>query len=91
MAVMEFTEYEGLPWEPVQSSNLSRVAFVPPEEDPHDGTLYVEFHSQKGLRAYQYTGVDPDVFGEMLEAESVGSFFNTMVKGRFETDRIAVR
>lgn len=61
--------------QPVSSSNLASVGY-----DPDSETLEVEF--KNGL-VYQYLNVPQIVVDQLLEAGSIGSFFNSQVKYAF--------
>lgn len=83
---IDYIQFEALPWVTVESSNLRRVAYVcaPGPEAEYDsavyGTLYVEFH---GGRSYRYRDVPLRTVDALLEAESVGGFFNTHIKAEY--------
>jgi hypothetical protein len=81
---MSAADYHALPWTPVESSNLSRVAFVPADGT---GVLYVEFGPG---RIYRYAEVPADLHQELLDAESVGSFFSSMIRDEYDTTRLIV-
>ncbi len=51
---------------PVQSSMLASVGY-----DPQKQILYVLFNSGT---AYEYHNVPPDVYQELLQAESIGQY-----------------
>jgi hypothetical protein len=57
---------------PVESSNIAAVGYSKKLE-----TLRVEFH--KG-REYEYYPVSPELHSELVNAESVGKFFNENIK-----------
>lgn len=61
----------------VESSNLEAVGF-------REDTLVVKF--KKGA-VYSYNGVDRSVFEDLLNAESVGKFFNANVRKAFPYKR----
>lgn len=61
-----------IPTEPVESSNLERVGY-----DRKTSTLRIVFH---GNRTYDYPMVPEREFQKLLEAESLGRFFNTRIK-----------
>ena len=65
---------------PVISSNLDAVGYNKQTE-----TLYIRFKSKK---VYSYERVPEYTFTELVEAESVGKFFNQFIKNQFVT-RIA--
>lgn len=81
---MSTADYQALPWTPVESSNLSRVAFL---DDPENGTLYVEFSPG---RIYQYAEVPADLYQELLDAESAGKFFSSQIRDEYDTTRLIV-
>lgn len=60
---------------PVVSGNLKAVGY-----DPATQTMDVQFAS---TRVYRYSGVPPEVHKEMVEAESVGSYFSRNVRNKF--------
>lgn len=57
-------------WVDVQSSNLKRVKYFM-------DTLYVEFHSGA---IYRYHEVPAYVYEALLKADSIGKFFNKIIK-----------
>lgn len=85
---MKLSEYDGLPWVEVESSNLRRVAWVQVGSEAELGTLWVEF---KTGRAYRYENVEKAMLDKMVEAESVGRFFNAFIKanpGAYPVERV---
>lgn len=66
--------------EAVTSSNLVSVGY-----DQSSSTLEIEF---KDGRLYQYFGVPPNVFRELVSAPSVGQFFHQNVRGRYTYARL---
>lgn len=64
--------------EPVISESLKGVGY-------EDGTLEVEFTTGT---VYQYFDVPERVFGELMAAESKGSFFNRQIRDRFRYARV---
>ena len=65
---------------PVVSSNIASVGY-----DAAQLLLEVEF---KGSGVYQYPGVSPEVFRQLVEAESVGSFFAKNIRGRYQGKKL---
>jgi hypothetical protein len=61
--------------QPVDSSVIARIGYDEKAEE-----AYVEFHSSN---VYVYSGMSPGVFVEFAEAESKGTFLNTVIKPRF--------
>lgn len=64
----------------VQSSNIKGVGY-----DPDAQELVVEFN--KGGR-YKYKGVPPHVYAQLLEADSVGRYFATEIRNKYETEKL---
>jgi hypothetical protein len=67
---------------PVRSTMATAIGYDSDEE-----ILQVEF---KNGSVYQYSGVDEDTWEDLHAADSIGSFFNTEIKGRFESERIDI-
>lgn len=63
-------------WQQLESSNLKRCAY-----DIETETLQIQFHSGK---VYSYQGVPASVYNGLLEASSVGQYFNSNIKGVYE-------
>jgi hypothetical protein len=59
----------------VESTTLARVAYDDVRE-----LLRLEFRSRA---IYQYSGVSPAVHQALLQAPSMGSYFNRVIRGRF--------
>ena len=66
----------------VNSSNLSRVG-----HDANENILIVEF--KNGIM-YQYNGVTEDVYSNLMNAPSVGKFFNMHIKNRYTYNKIKI-
>jgi len=66
----------------VQSSNLSGIGY-----DPTDSILFVQF---KNGGIYRYFGVPSDVYETLMSSSSKGNYFNTMVRGKFESEKIDI-
>jgi hypothetical protein len=56
----------------VKSTNVDSVGY-----DPETKTLQVQFKSG-GI--YQYAGVQPEMYADLLEAESIGRFVSQVVR-----------
>ena len=67
--------------QPVDSSNLSSVGY-----DADAETLEVEFHDGS---VYQYFGVPSATHQSLLQAPSVGSYFNSHVRDSFDHRRLS--
>ena len=58
---------------PVESSAIRAIGYA-------GGTLVVEFHSG---RVYDHPGVPYPVFLELLNARSIGAYYNQHIQGRY--------
>ncbi|MEH1767201.1 KTSC domain-containing protein [Nostoc sp.] len=65
---------------PVVSSMAMAVGY-----DRNKQILQVEFQSGA---VYQYLGVDEDTWEDLHSSDSIGSFFNQKIKGRYDCDRL---
>lgn len=65
---------------PVVSSMAMAVGY-----DRNEQILQVEFQSGA---VYQYLGVDADTWEDLHSSDSIGSFFNQEIKGRYDCDRL---
>ena len=66
--------------QPVKSSNIKSVGY---EEDTE--TLEIEFASGG---VYQYAGVPYEAYKAFLQAGSLGQWFQTNIRGRFDFKRM---
>jgi len=66
--------------EPVDSSNIESIGY-----DAAECILEVEF---KGGSVYRYKGVPQELYAELCEAGSAGSFIHRLIKNVFECERI---
>ena len=66
--------------EPVYSSNLAAVGY-----DPNSETLEVEF---KNGRVYEYYNVPSFVHERLMQANSMGQFFNAEIRDAFACSQI---
>ncbi len=66
--------------EPVESSNLAAVGY-----DPLTHTLELEFRNG---RVYQYYDVPEDLFLELMDAPSQGTYFNKRIRDQYEYKQI---
>ena len=64
----------------VESSNLASIGY-----DEKTKTLEIEFHSG-GI--YEYDDVEKEVFEELMNAESHGRYFMSMIRGAYSDSRI---
>jgi hypothetical protein len=65
---------------PVRSSNVYSVGY-----DPTRQTLEVEFHDGS---VYQYYGVPRDVYLDLVNSPSIGSFLARFIKDEYDYERI---
>lgn len=67
----------------VQSSNIARVG--------HEGlTARVEFKSRLGgiSSIWEYEGMTESAFQRWMEADSIGSYFQAHVRGKYESRKV---
>ena len=64
----------------VESSNIASVGY-----DQLDGILEIEFNSGA---IYQYEKVPIRVYDVMMKADSVGKYFNTHIKSKYNYRRV---
>jgi hypothetical protein len=70
-----YTEETQMNMIPVNSSNLSAVGY-----DKSTMTMHIRF---KSGRLYAYYDVPESVYQKLMNAESHGSYFNSMIRGAF--------
>lgn len=63
---------------PVNSSNLAYIGW-------QDNVLYITF--KKGDN-YRYDGVPEEVFKELKESTSIGSYYHSNIKGKYTSSKI---
>lgn len=66
--------------QPVSSSNVAEVGY-----DENQRIMEVLFRSGT---LYQYFDVPPQIYAELMQSSSVGSYLNSNVKGQFRYARI---
>ena len=64
----------------VNSSNLSAVGY-----DSETGVMHIRFNSG---RLYAYYNVPENVYHELMNAASLGSYFNSFIKGCYGDTKI---
>jgi hypothetical protein len=79
--VLTPTQVESLPWIGVDSTNIARVAY-------RGSDLFVQFNSGA---LYRYQGVESEKAKRLIEANSVGSMFNKVIKDRHSYTQAIVR
>jgi KTSC domain len=65
---------------PVHSSMANALGY-----DEENQILQVEFNSGE---VYQYTGVEPEIWEDLQETESIGKYFNHEIKGNYQSERV---
>ena len=65
----------------VQSSALNSVGY-----DPGAKILELEFRSNGGV--WQYSGFSQAAFKKFMNAESLGNFFVTRIKGKYPESKV---
>ena len=65
----------------VQSSALEQVSY---DESGH--TLRARFRETG--RTYVYRGVPRDLYDQLIHAESIGAYFNTYIRDRFDYEEL---
>ena len=74
------TEKTDIEMTQVVSSNVAAIGY-----DHDENVLVVEFH---GGATYRYQNVPENVYEGMKEAESIGKFLNSQVKGVYEYEKV---
>lgn len=64
----------------VSSSNVESIGY-----DPDSSTLEVEF---KNGSVYQYFDVPEQIFNDLINAGSIGSYLASVVKGTYRYSRV---
>jgi hypothetical protein len=64
----------GFKFKKVESSNLDEVAY-----DKKSKALRVKFKNQD---LYEFEPISKEVYKELMEAESIGSYFNKNIRGK---------
>lgn len=65
---------------PVKSTNVQSVGY-----DQQQRHLEVKF---RGGTHYRYFNVPQDVYDDLMGSESVGQAFHTLIKGKFEHEKL---
>jgi hypothetical protein len=65
---------------PVDSSNLSAVGY-----DSTTKIMHIRFNSG---RLYAYYNVPESIYRELMNAESLGRYFNSLIKGFYDDTKI---
>lgn len=67
--------------QPVESSSLQSVGY-----DVTNQVLEIQFRTG---RVYRYFGVPPDVYSSLMQASSLGAFFNASIRDQYAFERVA--
>ena len=62
----------------VKSSNIAEVGY-------EHGTLQVKFNNGG---VFNYEGVEPKQYAAMMEADSIGKFLHSNIKGKHECEKV---
>ena len=54
-----------------------------------EGTKILEIEFQTGL-VYQYSGVTPKVYRDLMHSDEIGKYFSEKVRPRFQTKQVLV-
>jgi len=68
--------------QPVKSRILRSVGY-------DDSTKIMEIEFQNGL-VYQYTGVPPKIYADLMHAGEIGKYFSEKVRPKFQTKQVVV-
>jgi len=71
---------KNIPMFPVESKNIKAVGY-----NANTRTLRIQF---KQGAFYDYFGVPPEIFQQLMVAVSKGTFFGSAIKGKFEFNKI---
>jgi len=66
--------------QPVSSSNVAEIGY-----DENQRIMEVLFQSGT---IYQYFDVPPQIYAELMQSSSVGSYLNSNIKGNFRYARV---
>ena len=69
----------------VVSGNIAEVGFEITDKEKETGSLYVKF---KSGTTYRYKEVTAEVVQDFVTAESIGKFFGSEIKDKYETFKL---
>jgi hypothetical protein len=69
-----------IPMLPVESSMANAVGY-----DAANQVLQIEFYNGT---TYQFEEVEPEIWDELHDTDSIGRYFNTEIRGNYESSRI---
>ena len=69
----------------IRRTNVKSSALLSVGYDKKSSTLEMEFHNHS---IYQYYGVPRTVYDELMQASSLGTYFNQRVKGVYRFARV---
>ncbi len=64
---------------PIKSTNIHSIGY-----DPVTSELKIKFHTGK---TYTYRDVPPDIYQNLVSADSAGQFFHTNIRNSFKFNR----
>ena len=64
----------------VESSQIDSVGYLPDVPKPGIGVLGIRFKSKSGLTEYHYGKITPEMYREMMEDKSIGTYFGRVIK-----------
>lgn len=74
----------GIIWVKVDSSNMDAMSYNESEEK-----LFIKFKGRKTEKEhYVFSGVDVQLFNDLLVAESKGKFFHANIKNKFDMEKV---
>jgi hypothetical protein len=70
---------------PVKSSNVASIGYHEPTKK-----MEVEFHGKSGKpnMIYVHYGIEPQMHADFMAADSIGSFYNQNIRGKFNYKRL---
>ena len=67
---------------PVESSQIKEIGY-------DEANMVLEVQFKRGNAVYQYVEVPPDVADNLIDAESLGKFFNANVRDKYQFTKLA--
>ncbi|MDD1686310.1 KTSC domain-containing protein [Methanoregula sp.] len=69
--------------QPVKSRILNSVGY-----DDSTKILEIEFHNRL---VYQYLGVPPKIYADLMRSEEIGKYFSEKIRPKFQTKALAAK
>lgn len=82
--IKELNEEYRKKWTPVDSSFIHEVNY-----NETSGILKVKIRTGGTIRTYSFVGVPKRVYDNFMAAPSKGTFFNTIIKRRYDNIKVA--